>query len=96
MKILGTEIEVLLAHLDDNHGDYDTDKKQIRIDLAQKEEDKLTSLWHEMVHALLDITGHAYGLADAHEEALVRAMENMMPFVDKKKLRAILKKAKKK
>ena len=96
MKILGIEIAVVLSPMDDNHGDYNGDKKQIRIDPDQQEEDKLTSLWHEMVHALFDITGHAYGLADSHEEALVRAMENMMPFVDKKKLKAILNKAKKK
>lgn len=94
MKILGTEIEVVLTPLDDLLGDYAG--RKIRIDPKHPEDDKLITLWHEMLHALLDITGHSYGLADSHEEALVRALENMMPFVDKKKLKAILNKAKKK
>ena len=94
MKILGVEIEVVLTPLDDLLGDYSGGK--IRIDPKHPEDDKLVTLWHEMTHALLDITGHSYGLTEKHEEALVRALENMMPFVDKKKLKDILKKAKKK
>jgi len=59
--------------LDETQGFYDPSRRLIRV---LDEEGWEATLFHELVHAVLSITGHTETLGEKAEEAIVRALEH--------------------
>lgn len=79
--------------LDDLLGDYNSDKKEIRLSLKQTEEQMRENLMHELLHAVLDDTFAFDPDEDrTKEEKLVRiaSPKIMEVFTENKKLRKYL------
>ena len=50
----------------------------IKICNGLSDEERFSTLMHECIHAIFDITGNAYSINDsAKEESIVRALENL-------------------
>ena len=64
----------------DNYGSYYHDEKRITLDPTLKDNpsEMLTTLFHEMTHAALKISGVAFGLEDKQEEQIVRCLEQIL------------------
>jgi hypothetical protein len=64
----------------DNYGTYYHDEKKITLDpvIRDNPEALLETLFHEMTHAALKISGVAFGLADGQEEQIVRCLEQLL------------------
>jgi len=79
--------------MDGLHGDYDSNKKEIRLSVKQTEEQIRENLMHELLHALLD---DAFAFEDdvdkEKEEKATRIVSPkiMEVFTENKKLRKYL------
>ncbi len=64
----------------DNFGTYYHDEKKITLDPVVRDnpQEMLETLFHEMCHASLKISGVAFGLADGQEEQIVRCLEQLL------------------
>jgi hypothetical protein len=64
----------------DNFGTYYHDERKITLDpvIRDNPEALLETLFHEMTHAALKISGVAFGLADGQEEQIVRCLEQLL------------------
>jgi serine phosphatase RsbU (regulator of sigma subunit) len=59
---------------DNEDGNFFPDEQEINVDLtAVRSPDQI--LLHEMIHAVLEYTGHSQSLDDRQEEAIVSALE---------------------
>lgn len=72
----GYKIKVLVVTGMDDWGDYDRERKMIRISHKATGDDLRDTLRHEMVHAALDIGGIAY-CESMQEEAIVRCLDSL-------------------
>jgi len=83
ITILGYHIKVKAASLEEDHGQYDGDTKTIKIDISPANNWGST-LFHESLHASLDISGVSEVLGSRTEEAVVRCIENALwPLIEK-------------
>lgn len=64
----------------DNYGTYYHDEKRITLDpvIRDNPEALLETLFHEMTHAALKISGVSFGLAEGQEEQIVRCLEQIL------------------
>lgn len=76
VSILGRELKVTVTNLKGLHGDFSLDKSLIRIHQSVPVESAKDTLFHEMIHAALAISGHNEMLTEGQEEAIVRMMEH--------------------
>lgn len=96
MNILGLNISVKLKNLKSVFGEFKGDSRCIEIDKSQSIDEQVSTLFHEMIHAALFVSGHSEMLKLKHEEAIIRALEHgLIEYVDKNKLKRILKNASK-
>lgn len=76
LSILGKAVKVSRVKLDDgDYGDYKDMNIRINSSLTCPELIRSTLL-HEVMHAVLDITGHSHRFRENDEEAIVYALEN--------------------
>lgn len=81
VPVLGHKIKVRRVKVlecsegDELLGSWDADAKMI---LIQKDADWRTTLLHEILHAILSISGHSASLTADQEESLVLALENAL------------------
>ena len=73
--------------LADAAGEYIGAERLIRIDQQQEPYTQALTLWHEVIHAALYVTGQEEHQSKRTNEALVTALEHaLFPFVDLTKL----------
>lgn len=68
------------------YGHFDPATKAIYINLTlcDSEEEQRLTLFHEMCHAVLHLTGQSFTINNEDvEEGIVRALEHLLPAVDK-------------
>lgn len=79
--IHGIKIPIIIKDIKDNHGEYSSDNKTITIDEAA-EVNTTATLLHEILHAILDISGTGELLKLKEEEAIVKSIENgLVPLI---------------
>lgn len=78
IKILGKSIKIVVKEMDDNHGEFNSDKMVIYLDEEQSNEEAHRSLYHEATHAVAFIAGWHYLLKKGQEETIVRSLEHGM------------------
>lgn len=80
VMILGYEFEI--RYVDDmpdgQQGEMTGDYRLIKIDAAQKGEELLATVMHEIIHAALFLTGWSEKLGAEEEEGIVRALEHTL------------------
>ena len=76
ITILGKKIKITIMELDDSHGDFNSDKMEIRLDREQSNESAHRTLFHESIHAVAFISGWHYLFKDGEEELIVRSIEH--------------------
>lgn len=76
VNILGKTIKIVIKNMDEEHGMFHLDKREIWLDPTQSNEDAVSSLNHEIFHGILQIGGFAFTLKSKQEEALVRLLEH--------------------
>ena len=85
IKIMGKRIKIEKTDLlksDGCLGDFDGDKKLIRIHKDLTGDDEREAILHESLHAILFYSGVAFAIKDDDlEEAVVRALEYNLPDV---------------
>jgi len=86
IKICGKVITIKKKELDNLHGEYVHDAAVIYLsDDPKLAKDAWPTLLHEMIHAVLAITGVNEVLGSDKEEAVCRAIENLAPLLELKK-----------
>lgn len=79
LKIAGLDIPVnYVASFDDSRvGEYDSERREINLLLRLQDDPKalMTTLVHELVHCVLDVSGANYGMSEKTEEQVVMAVE---------------------
>jgi Zn-dependent peptidase ImmA (M78 family) len=78
IQILGHVIEVQRIPLEDLHGFYSSEDKLIVINSNYPIESQQQTLFHEILHASLFISGTKFLLDNKQEEAIVRALESAL------------------
>ena len=79
IQLLGHTIHITTEEarrLPDAAGAYTPDTRTIWLDYNHPDPVMVSTLFHELLHAVLDITGHSARLDADTEEALVTAIEN--------------------
>jgi hypothetical protein len=76
ITVLGKQFEVIVTNLKGLHGDCDATKGVIRIHQNCTIEVARSTLFHEAIHAALDVSGQGEMLREDQEEALVRMLEH--------------------
>ena len=77
INILGYKIPIKLTSLDENHGEYSTEPRVIKIN-DEPSHDWGSTLFHESLHASLEISGLREMFGPEKEEAIVRCIENAL------------------
>lgn len=77
VEILGRKIRVVWADLEgeDLHGKFQHDTIKIASDPTNN---VMSTLFHECIHASLDVAGHTANLSEGLEEAIVVCIENAL------------------
>jgi hypothetical protein len=76
ISILGKRIQIKQVGLEENHGEYHASPRVIKIDSSCT--DKYETLFHESLHAALEISGLRETMQNGQEEAVVRCIENAL------------------
>ena len=80
ISIMGIPFEVKyltkVDHQDNHLGETDGAGRVIKIKKGMAEEVTKATLMHEIVHAIIYVTGHTEMLKHKHEEAIVLAIEH--------------------
>jgi len=76
ISIGGVEFKITIRDLNGDFGEMKFDRREIRIAPDLDDDDFLTTLRHEMLHAALTVAGHSYA-EKYDEEPIVRALENI-------------------
>lgn len=79
--LMGQTIPIVRAELKQAYAQFDSATMEITIDTKCPEHMIKTSLVHEMVHAVLEISGLTNLFDLSVEEAICRSMENLVDFV---------------
>lgn len=87
VTVLGETFKIkykpMISKSDTGEGDYGQmvfDERVIYIDDQLKGRHLESTLFHEMIHAALAVSGHTFLLSEKEEESLVRALEHaLMP-----------------
>jgi Zn-dependent peptidase ImmA (M78 family) len=78
VKICGKRIKIKIKDIDSNHGEYVHDEATIYLSNDPRhEKDQWASLLHEIIHAVLTISGVSEVLGIEKEEAVCRSIENV-------------------
>ena len=79
VRVGGIKVKVIWCDMDDKWGDFNQDKREIRLSrqLNKKPKDTLLTLVHEMAHASFRLTGLSEVMGDETEEAVVRNIEQI-------------------
>lgn len=89
LPILGHDVSILNVALDEDYADADDVRREIRVDLVKHKKDSVDpefSLFHEVLHIALGLSGVSEVLDDKHEEAVVKCLENgLWPLVQFRK-----------
>jgi hypothetical protein len=87
----GIEFKIVFKEMRD-FGEMDFDKKIISIRKGLSDEETFDTLMHEANHASLSVSGLTHILDDDNtEEAIVRAMDNLLFPVFKKEYKKLIK-----
>lgn len=70
---MGREVEIAYILDGDDLGAFFPDELRIEV---KDDKDWKDHLLHEIIHAILWISGHSSGLTHKQEESIVRALEN--------------------
>lgn len=81
LKVFGHTIKILYCHkmpknYMDCYGVCFFNEKRIYLSLDQPKDELERTLFHELCHMFLWLSGHRFKLNDEDEEALVRALEH--------------------
>ena len=76
ITVMGRVFDVQISNLKGADGDCLIAESRIRIHQAQSLESAKATLWHEVIHAALGISGLNELLTDSLEEAIVRCFEH--------------------
>ena len=76
--ILGKTVEIKIKKMDENLGEFCSEKMRITIDPKQSNDEAAKTLLHEITHCILHITGLHFLLTEDLEEAIVRALEHAL------------------
>ena len=60
------------------HGDTDVQAKLIRINSSDSPAEQAQTLFHEVMHVALHVTGHSENMTEQFEESIVLALDNML------------------
>lgn len=91
LMVGGIEFKIVFKEMTD-FGEMDFDKKTISIRKGLSENETFDTLMHEANHASLAVSGLCYVLDDDNiEEAIVRAMDNLLFPVFKKEYKNLIK-----
>jgi Zn-dependent peptidase ImmA (M78 family) len=83
IQISGHDFAIETSELEEMYGDCDVQQRKIRINSAKSLEKQWETLFHEVIHAILGISGHSELLKEDGEEALTRLLEHQLwPLVD--------------
>lgn len=84
IDVMGHRIKIEHKSIDDeSHGDYDRDKLVIRIN-PDSTADKDSTLFHEVIHSIMELSGLSEVLEDKLEEAITRCIErNLYPILQR-------------
>ena len=74
--VFGYKFKIKYLTLADNHGETNLDTKEIYIDSKVVGDNLKNTILHEVIHAILLISGQSFHLAHEYEEALVRTLEH--------------------
>ena len=77
IMIGGKKVQIIIKDMD-LIGQYISDQDGARIFLKKDQPNLLDALFHELVHACLDISGVGYLFDEGQEEAIVRCLENIL------------------
>ena len=78
ISVAGVDFQIKYSKISE-YGLYELEDKIIRIRNSLTDEQIFDTLMHECVHATLDMSGIAYMIDDDQkEEAIVRALENLL------------------
>lgn len=75
IQLLGYRIRVIQKDIDE-HGLCDRESKTIIINETDSLDVQLSTLFHEMLHMVLYLTGSGNLLTDKEEETIVSSIEN--------------------
>lgn len=78
VSILGKKVAITYKPLKNLFGNYDINTKTINIDSNLSDRDTKSTLFHEMIHACIDISGQSEHLTEAQIEGVVISIENGM------------------
>ena len=88
IEVLGQTIKVEIKTLKDLYGNFSADKMTICLHDKYDLETSIQTLLHEMLHAMLAISGQNEMLSADQEEGIVRMLElALLPYIDQSKLR---------
>ena len=91
LNIGGSEFKIVFKEMRD-FGEMDFDKKIICIRKGLSDEEIFDTIMHEAHHASLSVSGLSYILDDENtEEALVRAVDNLLFPIFKKEYKKLIK-----
>jgi Zn-dependent peptidase ImmA (M78 family) len=83
LLISGHKFIVECSELEEMYGDCDVQQRKIRINSSKSSEKQWETLFHEVIHAILGISGHSELLKEDGEEALTRLLEHQLwPLVE--------------
>ena len=78
INVYGKEIKVIEKDLNEAYGYYDPKKNIIELKKDMKQDQKVSTLVHEIGHALLDRLGISGDLGDIVEHAIVYGFEQVL------------------
>ncbi len=82
INLMGQEIPITRSPLKSCYAQFDSEKMSIDIDVGCPDHMIWPALMHEMVHAVLEISGLTNLFELSIEEAICRAMENLASVVE--------------
>ena len=77
VTIFGYRIRVVQKDIEE-HGLSDLDARTIYLKESDSESEKQASLFHELIHMSLAISGLSFDLTEGKEEAIVRCLEHAL------------------
>jgi hypothetical protein len=81
VNLFGCKVRIIYCHVmpkdyTDCFGVTFYDERDIYLSINQSKEEMERTLFHEICHMLLFLSGHSYKLKEDDEEALIRAFEH--------------------
>jgi len=76
VMIAGQRIKIQMTDLDSAYGQYLHDRKTIQLDTYLTDDDFITTLRHEMLHAAFHISGISF-CESFQEEACIRCIDEV-------------------